>query len=151
MPLILNFSWWGSPHPSRILSPLHSPFSSSMITWETGGQSLQDCSPTTTHHPPRSTIRWYVLSSFHSTSGPPPRLPPRVELSWEGARDALGPVPGPCTFKSLWLPPPFPPGLKGPRTVWDHLLLLCRAERVLPCPSGPGAALLTSAPEEGQG
>lgn len=54
----------GSPHPSHILSPLQSPFSSSMITWETGGQSLQDCSPTTTHHPPRSTIRWYVLSSL---------------------------------------------------------------------------------------
>lgn len=75
MPLTLNFSWWGSPHPSRILSPLQSPFSSSMITWETGGQSLQDCSPTTTHHPPRSTIRWYVLSSLPlhlRTSSPAP-------------------------------------------------------------------------------
>lgn len=65
----------GSSHPSHILSPLQSPFSSSMITWETGGQSLQDCSPTTTHHPPRSTIRWYVLSPLPlhlRTSSPAP-------------------------------------------------------------------------------
>ena len=69
-----------------------------MITWETGGQSLQDCSPTTTHHPPRSTIRWYVLSS-HSAS-------PQA-LSSQGRTVALCPVPGPCVvLGSLWIPLP---------------------------------------------
>lgn len=73
--LTLNFSWWGSLCPSWTPLPLQSPFSSSMITWETGGQSLQDCSPTTTHHPPRSTIRWYVLSF---PSAPPVTSLPRA-------------------------------------------------------------------------
>lgn len=68
-----------------------------MITWETGGQSPQDCSPTTTHHPPRSTIRWYVLSS-HSASpqAPPPR----------GGQTLCARCLDRLVFGSLWIPPP---------------------------------------------
>lgn len=32
----------------------------STTTWVTGGPFLQECTPTTTPHPPRSTTRWYV-------------------------------------------------------------------------------------------
>lgn len=88
--LTLNFSWWGSPCPSQTPSPLQSTFSSSMITWETGGRSLQDCSPTTTHYPPRSTIRWYVLA-FPSTSP--------QDLSSQGGPN--GPTQG-CSVPNAW-------------------------------------------------
>lgn len=104
----------GSPQPSHILSPLQSPFSSSMITWETGGQSLQDCSPTTTHHPPRSTIRWYVLSSLPLLlrTSLPASTQGGAELGQEPGMLWVQCLPGPCICRSLWIPPPSPPSLK---------------------------------------
>lgn len=103
-----------------------------MITWETGGQSLQDCSPTTTHHPPRSTIRWYVLSSL------PLHLRTSSPASTQGGAE-LGQVPG-----MLWaqcLAHVFlevsgylllPHQASGPQDrVWSQLLplLLCGTEQ----------------------
>lgn len=80
---------------------------------------------------------------------------PRWSCTGAGARDALGPVPGPCICRSLWIPPPSPPSLKPsgqglglavPSSLWH------RAESTgSPVPPSLSAALLTSTQEEGPG